>query len=255
RALGVFDGGEDRTQAVGIGERVDAGRRRTEGLLVAGQEFLGFGIGQVFGSGHVDEDGTLGSVAGDLGKGRVLVGVAADEVRFHAELLHLGADQAAIGVVTGEEQHVGIFGLQLGQDGAVVLGAGIDEVFGHDVAVVLLQGIDSRLGQAGGVAGAVAQHGDALVLLHLGEVVGHEFGFVAVGRRVAEEGLPAALGQLVAGAVRGLDDVGGGIDRGGGQCGAAGVGADHGDHAVVDQLAAADGGLRSLAFIVAHDHL
>src|SRR3546814_18003169 len=97
----------------------------------------------------------------------------------------------------------------------------------------------------------VAENGDALELLGLYQVLGGEQGFRAVGRRVAEERLPAFGGELVAGAVGGLDDIGGGIDWRRRQCGAAGVAADSGDYAFVDHLAGANGALGQLYLLLA----
>ena len=246
--------GDHGAEAVGVREGVDAGRLLPVGRLVVGQELLGLGIGQVVGRGHVDDDGALSGVPGDLGERYVLVGVAADERRAHVELLHLGADEPTVGVVAGEVEHVGVHRLDLGEHRRVVLRSGSDEARVHQVAAIVLDGLDDRIGEPLGEAGVVGQHGDALELLAVHQVGGRELRLGAVGRGVAEEGLVAARGQLVAGAVGGLDDVGPGVDGLGRQRGAAGVGADDGQNTFVDELTCADGGLRRLAAVVAGLH-
>ena len=253
-ALVLLHGVDDGAHAVNVHQAPDRGGHFAEFLLVVGNEALGDGIGQHVGRGDVDDEGALGSGAGQFHEVGVVVGIAAVEVGLDAQSHLLGAQLAAVGVVTGEEDGIRVLGFDVGQYRGEVLRPGLDLVAGNDLAAELLDGRFGGVGQTVSVGGEVGQDHDALILLHLDQVVGGKLGLGAVGEGVAQEGPVALLGQAVGGTVGGLDDPGVKIGFLGSFGAGRGVGANDHLDPLVDQVLGADGGGHGGALIVAGDH-
>ena len=169
--------------------------------------------------------------------------------------LLLAEQHTRFGVIAGEEDEVGIGGLQLGEDGGVVALARGQGVVEHHRHARVLEALLRFFGEALGVGGVVVQDGDLLEALGGNDLAGHAALFVIAGAGAEEKG-KALFRQAHAGGPRGdlhdfgfVDDVLGSLGHGGT------VRPDDRHHPGGGQLLGGEGGRARITRVVFHNQL
>ena len=179
-------------------------------------------------------------------------GVTAHHGHIPAHFLLLAQQHARFGVVAGEEDQVGVGGLQLGQDGGVVTFAGGQGIVEDDLHTGFFQGRLAFFGQALGIGGVVVQQGHLLVT-GLDDGGGGGLALGVVTRTGAEEERQALFGQAhTGGAGTDLHQLGFGQDVLGGFGHGGAVGADDGHHTGGSQLLGRQGSGARVTGVVFH---
>jgi hypothetical protein len=225
--------------------------------LVVGEELLGLRIIQVAGQRFRRGDETLGVLdTGDFDQIGVVRGVAAQPLRGHPERRCLLQQQAALSVVAGVVDRIGVDGLDVGQRWAEVIVLRVDGVVEHRGDTQLPKILFRRLSQPLRVGGVVMQDGDVLVAHILDHEIRCEEPLSVVQEANAEE-LWIALGRQAGrrGGWRDVENSGVAVNLGSWLGGAGVVAADHGHDLLRDQAVGDQGGLFRVAFIVFDDEL
>src|SRR6185437_10616619 len=182
--------------------------------------------------------------------------VAGDHHRLHALVAHLADDQAALGVQAAPHQIVGARFLDLGDDGGIVLLAGVDAFVEHFLDAELVHVFERRVGEALAVSGLVVDHRDLLALELVAGELGPNQALLVVAAADAERVPELAVGDLGIGRRGGGEqDAVLGIDVGSGDRHARVEMADHELDAVADEFVGDRHALLGIRNIVADLYL
>ena len=191
RALDALREGLDHR----IGEQREAFRLESAGLDLL-HRLLGLRLGLRVGREH--EHRSLARRPGDLPEFRRGDRVGHDELEFEALLGGLTQDQAGLGVVAAEIDHVGLHFLQLGDKRRIVLFACIDAFVEDFLEAVLVHRLADGVGDALAVGALVIENDDVLAGIFLGDPRADEGALLIVARVKTHDRGPA-LGRGVVG--------------------------------------------------------